>query len=468
MTDVKKSQTKLIQSESDALALYAPASPGISGKVGLEVEMALYRPGAVKPEIPPANVMQQMHKSLRDKGFDAQLEAAGVLEYASPPVPVSDAAKLAQQAKADISAFESEIAKHGYTRAPFSILPTTTREDAMVAKVSRERLETALTVLTDVYPPSVRNIPLLTTGVQTSFSPKDNDEMFRMAYRGYALTPLLVAAMDSASGFAANESQRKDIHLRSKWYEDYGASGGTSPAFLKSENAEQYIRNHVTEVFDAPMIFAYGKDGEMVPTRKDNILTFRKLASMGLNTQANYELAETFLYNDIKIAGIRNSDGDTIGKRVELRAADSGPHQPFSTLLLTAAVIPDGRTAEAFDALLKDYGFTGNPKLDAPLLLQARKDAVEHNGRFMDVPFGTGSLRDFAADVAGLVVAHYERDKAVAPEISKLAEVLLTGESDAKRHAQNYKTLADVTRDLQQARVAAPANANQRRPKNVA
>lgn len=468
MTDVKKSQTKLIISESDALALYAPAAAHISGKVGLEVEMALYRPGASKPDIPRASEMQMMQKSLREKGFDAQLEAAGVLEYASPPVNVADAAKLAVQAKSDIAAFEAEIAVHGYARAPFSILPTTTREDAMALRVSRERLETALTVLADVYPPSVRNIPLLTTGVQTSFSPKDNDEMFRMAYRGYALTPLLIAAMDSASGFAGNDNQRRDIHLRSKWYEDYGASGGTSPAFLKSENAEQYIRNHVTEVFDAPMIFAYGHDGAMVPTTKDNILTFRKLASMGLNTQANYELAETFLYNDIKIAGIRNHDGDTIGKRVELRAADSGLHQPFSTLLLTAAVIPDGKTAEAFDALLKDYGFTGNPKLDAPLLLQARKDAVEHNGRFMDVPFGTGRLRDFAADVAGLVVAHYDRDRSVAPEISKLAEVLLTGESDAKRNAQKYKTLHDVTQALQQTTVTRPVNGNTRKPKNVA
>ncbi|MCC7036568.1 MAG: hypothetical protein IT560_04595, partial [Alphaproteobacteria bacterium] len=99
--------------------------------------------------------------------------------------------------------------------------------------------------------------------------------------------------------------------------------------------------------------------------------------------------------------------------------------------------------------LLKDYGFTGNPKQDADLLQAARKNAVEHNGRFMNVPFGNGSLRDFAADVAALVIAHYERDRAVQPEVSKLAEVLLTGESDAKLNAAKYKTLADVTRDLQ-------------------
>lgn len=454
MTHVKKDTITLINSEEEARGLYVPPPQGVGGKMGLEVEMPLFRPGAVKPELPPPAIVMQMAKELRDKGHDAQLEAAGVIEYASPPVPIADTIKLAAQAKKDIAEFEAKIAEYGYARAPFSIVPTTTREEAMENKISRERLETALSVLSEAYPPDILNIPLLTTGVQTSFSPQSDEEMFRMAYRGYALTPLLVAAMNSSSGFAVNDNARQDIHLRSKWYEHYGVAGGTSPAFLHSSTPEEFIRNHVKEVYDAPMIFAYGTNGEIIRTTKDNVLTFRKLGEMGLNTRTNYELAESFLYNDIKIAGIRDSDGNAIGKRVEIRAADSGLHQPMSVLLLTAALIPDGETASKLDTLLKSYGFTGNPKLDAPLLLAARKEAVEHNGRFMDVPFGTGNLRDFAADVAGLVVAHYERDKSVHADVSTLAEILLTGESDAKRHAAAYKTLPDVTRDLQKTQVS--------------
>ncbi|HEX2753014.1 MAG TPA: hypothetical protein VHP34_07940, partial [Alphaproteobacteria bacterium] len=170
-----------------------------------------------------------------------------------------------------------------------------------------------------------------------------------------------------------------------------------------------------------------------------------------------------------KICNLRDGQGQVVGKRVEVRAADSGDHQPVSTLLLTTALVPDGKTADAFDALLKEYGFTGNPAEDAALLKQARHDAVYHQGRFMDIPFGKDPvsgqprrLRDFAADVAGLVVAHYADEKALAPDVSKLADILLTGDCDAKVFAAKYHDLAELTAALQQSQavtvlVAKPA-----------
>ncbi|MDE1151749.1 MAG: hypothetical protein PW788_04350 [Micavibrio sp.] len=463
MTDVIKGKDRLIGSEADALSLYGTAPEKYHGKVGLEVEMPLFKPGATRPQIPTANEMLQMHASLKAKGFDAQLEASGVLEYASPPVNVADAGKLAQIARKEMQAFEAEAEKHGYARAPFCILPTTSLDDALKNKVPRERLETSLAVIREAFHEDITQIPLLTTGVQTSFSPKNADEMFRMAVRGYAVTPLIIAAMNSSAGFSCNDNDRKDYHLRGKYYDLYGTSGGISPAFLKSSNAGEMIKNHISQVFDAPMYFAYDAEGSLMKSTKDNILTFRKLAAQGLNTQTNYELAESFLYNDIKICNLRDEAGAVVGKRIEVRAADSGLHQPASTLLLTAAVVPDGKTADAFDRLLKDYGFTGNPKLDGPLLQEARDAAINHGGRFMDVKFGTGSLREFAADVASLVEAHYSRDKTVAPDVAKLCDVLLTGDCDAKVFAQTFPTLQSVANDLQRSANVKPATAPQRK-----
>jgi hypothetical protein len=186
----------------------------------------------------------------------------------------------------------------------------------------------------------------------------------------------------------------------------------------------------------------------------------------GLNTQSNYELAETFIYNDVKICNLRDAEANVVGKRIEVRPADSGLHQPFSVLLLTAALVPDGKTAEAFDNLLKEYGITGNPPKDAPILLANRRAAVDHDGWYMDVEFGrdpatgkTRSLRDFAADLAGLVATHYANDKAASPDVAKLCDILLTGNCDAKLNAAKYPTLDTVTAELQKGK-AQPANGN--------
>lgn len=450
MTDVKNNKNNLIETPADAQRLYVFAQEQ-GGRIGLEVEMALYQPRATGVGIPQAAEMVSMQTVLRDQGYDAQLEAAGVLEYASPPMLLTDIAEMAARVTLDLELFESTAARQGYRRAPFSILPTTTLTEAFNKRVPRERLDVAINALKDFYGPCVLPIPLLTTGVQASFSPQNADEMFAMAKRGYALTPLLIAAMNSGTGYVENKTQRADIHQRSAYYEPYGSSAGIAQSFTQAHTAEEYIRQHIEAVFDAPMFFCYDHDGTLLPSAKGNVLTFRDLAARGLNTQSNYELAESFLYNDIKICNLRDGEGHVIGKRLEVRAPDSGLHQPLSVLLLTAALVPSGPTATAFEALLADYGFTGDPVTDAPLLHAARHAAVHHDGRFMDVDFGrdpvTGaarSLRDLAADVAGLLSAHYAAEKSLQPALSKLTDILLTGNCDAKNYAAQYPQLPDL------------------------
>lgn len=447
MTDVINSKNSKITASQDALHLYAPPPADMSGKIGIEIEMPLYTAGTVKPTIPTAPEMLAMQSFLKQKGYDAQLEAAGVLEYASPAVPVTDIRALLRVVEKDVAVFEQEAQVHGYQRAPFSILPTTTQQDAMDNLVSRERLVASITAMRDIFDPVMLNLPLLTTGVQTSFSPSNEDEMFRMMYRGYALTPLLIAAMNSSAGFVANDPVRQDVHLRGSYYDACGSAGGIANSFLKAASGASLITNHIDAVFDTPMHFAYDADGGLMRSTADNVITFRKLIDKGLNTISNYELAESFIYNDVKICNLRDAEGNVAGKRLEIRAADSGLHQAASTLLLTGALIPDGKTADAFEALLKDYGFTGKPQQDAALLTDARQAAVHHQGKFMDIGFGTGRLRDFAADVAGVLVTHYQ-GAGVQPELSHLVNILLTGECDAKVFARTLPTLKDVTASL--------------------
>ncbi|HEX2752500.1 MAG TPA: hypothetical protein VHP34_05230, partial [Alphaproteobacteria bacterium] len=250
MTDVVKTKSDRIHSEAEARRLYTAPPKAFTGKAGLEVEMALYRPGQTRPDIPDAKTLMALHAELKARGHDAQLEASGVLEYASPPENLGRIADLVAKIKSDIADFEEAAAQKGFARAPMSILPTTTVEQALDNKISRERLEASLQVIAEVLDPSLIRVPLLTTGVQTSFSPDSMEELFRMTNRGYALTPLLIAAMNSSPAHVENDPARLNHHLRGDFYNAYGASGGLSQAFLKATDPESFIQNHIKSVFD--------------------------------------------------------------------------------------------------------------------------------------------------------------------------------------------------------------------------
>lgn len=464
MTDVSKTNTDKISSRAEALALYAPPPAAYANKMGVEVEMPFVKQGAGKPVIPNALEMQALQGKLKRQGYDAQLEPAGVLEYASPPVAASEAEKLVLQVKKDLAVFEKAGNDEGFLRAPFSIVPTTTREEALANMVSRERLQASLKAMQEIFSPETLRLPMLTASVQTSFSPKDADQMFRMAYRAYALTPLLMAATNTSANFIMNEEEKIDFLPRGRYYLGYGDAGGISPAFLNASNGEEFVKNHIDAVFAAPMHFAYDVEGKIIGAGKDNRITYAKLVEQGLGTRSNYELAETFLYNDVKVCNLRDETGKVVGKRLEVRGGDSGIEQPVMGVLLAAALVQDGPAADAFDALLKEYGFTGNAKADAALFLSSRAAAVEHGGQYMDVAFGTGRLRDFAADVACIVVNAYAGQKLDA-DVAQLANVLQTGQCAAKTFAQDMPALKDVSAYLQNgAQKAANANAKQPAP----
>ncbi len=463
MTDVQKNKQQKIATFDDALPLYAPAPKDFTGKIGVEIEMPLVKQGATKPVIPTALEMQALQKKLKDKGFDAQLEPAGVIEYAGPPFAVGDTLKLLKAMKTDIAAFDAAIAEAGYSRSPFSIVPTITKEEALGNMVSRERLTASLKAMEEIFDANTLRLPMLTSSVQTSFSPEDNDQLFKMMYRAYALSPLLMASTNSSSGYVVNEDVKIDYIPRAQYYLGYGAAGGISPAFLASSNGDELVQNHIKAVFNAPMHFAYDANGGIIGATAENRITFAKLVEQGLNTQSNYELAETFLYNDVKIANLRDENGAVVGKRMEVRGADSGTDQPVMTVLMTAALVPDGKAAAAFDTLLKDYGFTGNPKADAALFLASRKAVVENGGKFMDVPFGSGRLLDFAADVAGGILVNAYDGKVPAKDMERMMDVLMTGNTDAKIFAEKFASLKDASDYLLQA----PQNAanNNQQPK---
>ncbi len=451
MTDVNKKNSELISSFKDALALFKPSPSSMTNKMGVEIEMGMFSSENENQIIIPTSLeVEKIKKALEKRGQMVQLEAAGVIEYASNPVSVDQPIKLLKEMKKDLEVFEEEIQKQGFKRSPVSILPSVTIEDAMAVRSSRERLNIALSTVPNIFKPEALTIPLLTTAIQASFSPTDKEAMFRMAKRAYALTPLLMLVTNSHTGFLKNNPIRQNKHFRGKGYDCHEASGGIADSFLKSSNGDEWVKNHIKSIFDIPMYFACNKDGSTftaangnpVTSTKRNPLTFRKLIKEGLNTISNFHLAESFMYNDVKICNLSDEFGKVAGKRLEVRAADSGLHQPEDLILLTSALIPDGETAIAFEALLKKYGFTGDPTQDTEFLLGARNAVVENwDHAWKEGNFGKGKMTDFSRDLANIMEDHYINSSddisAIEKPLSRLLNDLRSCESDATRLANS-------------------------------
>lgn len=436
MTNVSKAANKTVATISEAQKLYALSPAGEARKIGVEVETHIVTPDL---KMVNAQTMADLQSHLAQRGFNAQLEAASVLEYASPAFPIEQTMDLAARVKSDIAVCETAVREKGLAPMPYPLLPTETLAEARKNMNDRERLQIGIKALSGLSDHGAVAVALLTAGVQVSLSPQDHDEMFRMAYRAYALTPLLMAATNADVGFADNDPQRRGYHIRGAYYSDYGNSGGISHAFLRAKDGATLVAQHCGEVFDALMYFSYAPDGSLIPSCPHNRQCFAGLPS-DMKTQSNYELAESFLYHDVKICNLRDEDGQTIGKRLEIRCADRGASQPVMTPLMVGALIPDGPTADSFDKLLASYGFAGDPRKEAQLFLTARDAVVNHKGSYMDVAFGRkGRLLSFSKEVASLLDDHYGRigtASLIATDYRRMMDVLHTGQSDALVFAQ--------------------------------
>lgn len=454
MTQVSNTETSKILSFEDAAALYAPPPAEMTGKMGIEHEMFLLQS---KRKMVGPRKMTALQNILKTRGLDAQLEAASVLEYAGPAFALTDIPALLRHARDEISQFRLAANQIGCRHVPLPLLPHATLAYAKSKMNDRPRLQTGIAALSQVSPHGAVAIALLTAGTQVSFSPSDNDQLFRMVFRGYALTPLILAAMNGDIGFSENEVLRKNHHIRANAYSAYGNAGGISQAFLNARDGDSFIKNHYDEVIHTPMYFAYAPNGALSPSTSEHVHRFAELP-VHMKTRSNYELAESFMYHDIKVCNLRDQTGHVVGKRLEVRGADSGLHQDQTMPLLTAALIPDGPTANKFAALLGEFGFTGNPADDANLLCEARYNAVYHRGKFMNVAFGRHPrtrepkhLMDFAAQVATLLENHYApqaSDPHVRMALSKLTRLLRTGQSDAARYAASINSLEEAKRVL--------------------
>jgi hypothetical protein len=274
---------------------------------------------------------------------------------------------------------------------------------------------------------------------QISISYRDPGHLLANIRRLYALTPFLFMVTDNAAPF--NEGRpfkgNAGMHHRAA----LGRRGGVPPYIYTAKTGEDYINSHIDHVMNNPLFVYYDEKGNLIRLPSGTWTSFNKLRDQGLNTATNYYFSESILWPDVKIAALKNNAGEVINHRYEARMFGVGLHQHHSALLIMAALAFDPEFAQKIDALLARYGFDlSTPETLKTLLENAYSAAREHNGKFLDIPYGQGQMGTFARDFADLIEnAALMQD--FEDELTPLLTICRTGYTDSKVNALLFDTL---------------------------
>jgi hypothetical protein len=409
---------------------------------------------------------QTIVTSLSQRGQTASLEFAGIVEYPSRPffeesvtsfsnlrfepaiTPVGTGFKLepfvldARRAYANI---RDVAALQGFAVADTSHLADLTEVQAVSNVAPRPRALAGLQSMQRHALPGCRLLPLMNASVQTSLAVRDRDELFTTTEMGYLLTPFIYAAFaNHPTRF--NGQDCSTFHPRGKLYEDYGRQAGIAPAFLVASDASDFERRHVADILQTPLFFVSGRDGK-IKVPEQQLPRYCDLPPE-LQTVSNFRLAQSFNYHDVKVCNIMAGDQVT-GLRAEVRAFDTGRENMEIAPLFCALAILTPPVERQVRSLLADFGFAGQPRDYANRLLQARRDAIYHGGRYMDVPFGrhasgrAGRMLSFAAELGGILGQAVRGESEIVREaMAPLLERCASGVSPAQKLATSRAPVA--------------------------
>jgi len=439
MTDVRSDDFTLINSIDDATPLYAGNQLAADKQyLGFETEICFYKPGADgKPVAASAKDCADVLQHIKQLGYQPQLEMASAVEYASPPYRVTEAAQLTAEIRQSFAAYNDAIREKGFTPNDQSLLPFATLDSAEGNLVDRDRARGLVKGMKLFKDPEFLKVTLLCTSTQVSLSYKDPADLHDLLSTGYALSAPIYGLFANHPAYVEGSDKRLDVNPRAAYYEAFGKQGGIPESFLGAKDGEDFIRRHAKQVFETELLFYYDRDKNLVWPEKP--VKFEELKAIGLNTRSNYDLAESFIYTDLKVCNIRDEEGRPTGKRVEVRGLDAGELGVRAGIPFIHAALRDPQARLEVKALLADYGLSPDQDGWQQRTLDARHNAAHHGGKYLDVAFGVrpdgtaGTLRDFAKDLGNVLERYAARNPQLADAVAPLLEICKTGISQAQQ-----------------------------------
>ncbi len=440
MSDVHAHDLRSINGRDDVWPLYQGTTTlGQTSKTGLEVELAFFDARTMVPMTVAQNgVLKTTANALLGGDFIRNEPTADMLEVGSIAETPDHLRRILDDSNSKITILTREAAKIGLKRAYFQHLPDQTASQLLQHLIAIPRYQAFFG------PPRADMIDIaayfsVCKSNQVSVSYTDTDHLLNNIRILYALAPFLFLLTDNNPPF--NEGQpftgHAGMHHRSALKE----RGGVPPYVYTAQTGEAYIRDHIAHVMDNPLFVYYNEAGDLVRLPSGTWTSFNALRAKGLNTATNYFFAQSILWPDVKIAALKDTDDHVTGHRFEARMFGVGLHQHQTALLIVAALAYDPAFYEAVRVLLKTIGFD----LSAPETLKTPLEAAyhsarHHNGQFLDIPYGSGQMRDFARSF-GTLLSAASLLKDFQTECAPLLEICETGNTDSKINALSCDTL---------------------------
>ena len=434
MSDVRADDLTEINNKEDVFDLYAGA--GDQAKAGIEVEMSF-----INPESPDLDVMSLCQNKIvknaamaaHEKGDWVHNEPTSeLLEVASIADDFSNMRRVLDDTNEKIQVLTQKAADIGLKRSYFQELPERTADDLLTRIVDVERYKVMYAPYREDMAKCVQYFVVCKSN-QVSVSPYNMDHMLENIRRTYLLAPFLFMITDNSVGFSEGKpfAGHAAMHLRHQGL--LQGRGGVLPYVFTAQSGEEFVSNHIDHVMNNPLFMYYDREGKLtgVPSG-DWSVTFNSLRERGLNIASNYYLAQSIVWPDVKVATLKDDEGVVTGHRYEARMFGVGAHQHQTAFIIISALAFHPHFAQRVDELLLSYGFDGDDLQSShALLLDSYKAAREHNGKFLNIAYGLGSMAEFAKEFADLI-EDVAAEIDMIDEIEPLLTICRTGCTDGK------------------------------------
>lgn len=444
MSEVNATDQTPINSADDVYDLYLGSGDQV--KAGIEVEMAFF-----DPETPDLDVMSLSQNRVLKNSAAAVIDGDWVhneptselLEVASSAADFANMRSVLDETNKKIKILTEKAHDLGLKRSYFQELPEKTADDLLSRIVDVDRYK----IMYDPYREDMKKCVqyfAVCKSNQVSISHRDPAHLLENVRRLYVLAPFLFMLTDNSAGFVEGKAFKNHSGMSLRHNGLLQGRGGVFPYVFGANSGEEFISAHIDHVMNNPLFMYYCKDGSLqgVPSG-DWSVTFNSLKERGLNTASNYYLGQSVLWPDVKIAALKNEQGDVFGHRYEARMFGVGMHQHQTAMIVTSALAFHEQFSQGVNELLARYGFCGSDCDLYQRVLDSYKAAREHGGKFFDVAYGSGNMADFAKDFADLA-EEMASDIGMEDEIQPLLSICRSGCTDAKVNRHLCSTLEDT------------------------